>query len=237
MKLKHKLPLIAELSHINLTNNELKEAVNLVKTLDNQFVNVIDANKKLCGIHHILASDAYNNFLQISLTDSLINTDTTLDDCVLEHDRLQASGRISSMKLKLQEVTSDYSVYNEKLYTEKTQIYHDNKKLFEGIFSKFKSKPIRARLVKLCAGTSVTPHIDYDPSYAVRVIIPLISTEDCVNMFWRKNTPESYYLKPGIAYFLNTGYRHAVINWSKTDRYTILVSVDGTEDINNLLNL
>lgn len=236
MKLKHRLPLIAELPHLNLTPDELIQTVDLVKSLEDEFVNVVEANKKLCGIHHVLASDAYANFFQIALTDSRLNTDpATVEDCSIEHTRLNSSGMVSNMKVKLQEVSSDNSVYNEKLYTEKTSVYESNKYLLDGIFSRFRGKPTRARFVKLNSGTSVAPHIDYDPGYAVRVIIPIISTEDCLNIFWRKGIPEVYHLKPGVAYFLNTGYRHAVVNLSKSDRYTILVSIDGIDDINNLI--
>jgi hypothetical protein len=107
--------------------------------------------------------------------------------------------------------------------------------LFDGILSKFRGKTTRVRLVKLDSGSSVAPHIDYDPSYAVRIIIPIIASPECINITWAKNEVHSTFFEPGKAYFLNTGYKHAVVNMSKHARYTFMISVTGTADIDHLI--
>ena len=76
---------------------------------------------------------------------------------------------------------------NESTYTAKTKIYDKYAEIFDSIFSKIKGVSTRARLVKLSSGSNVTPHIDYDPSYAVRIIIPIIADNECLNVFWVKN--------------------------------------------------
>ncbi len=63
----------------------------------------------------------------------------------------------------------------------------------------------------------------------------LIILPECVNIFWAKNQVHSIAFEPGKAYFLNTGYKHAVMNFNKHDRYTFMISIDGTEDINHLI--
>jgi hypothetical protein len=235
-RLKHKLPLYSELPHLSLTSEELTSLKNLIHQSESNFKSVLEINKGLCGIHHTLASTVYDNFFQIGLTDSEVSKDDiTLEECELSHDLISGNGIMSGIKNRVKVSTDINSPYNEKTYTKKNSFYHDNAVLFDGIFSRFKSTPTRIRLVKLLANTNVSPHIDYDPSYSVRVIIPIISPSDCLNIFWQHNTPISFNMGEGIAYFLNTGYRHAVVNLSKEDRYTLLISVDGTNDIDALL--
>lgn len=236
MKLKHKLPLVAEIPHLSLTDEELMESQNLVKRLETEFVSVLEANKQLCGIHHILAKEAYSNFFQIALTDNKNNLEEiSLNQCEILHNNFQTDKPIQSLKIKKSVVNDNDSPFNELNYIEKTEIYMANKNFLDKIFKKFLGIPTRTRLVKLKAGTTVAPHIDYDPSYATRIIIPIIASEDCLNIFWEKNEIKTFTLQQGKAYFLNTGYKHAVVNLGKTDRYTFLISVLGTHDINQFI--
>lgn len=235
-RLKHRLPLIAELNHLSLLSGEIITLKDLVKDLDSQFASVFEVNKKLCGINHILAKDAYANFFQIPLTDNQNNVlDTSIDDCQLIHEDFNIDGIYSGVKRKKNSGLSTESPFNELEYTKQTNFYLDNKQLFDTIFSRFLGKPARSRLVKLEAGTIVSPHIDYDPSYAVRVIIPIISPEECVNIFWQKGVAKIYHLNEGTAYFLNTGFKHAVVNMGKEDRYTLLISVNTSKDIDHII--
>jgi len=234
--LKHKLPIYSIIEHLCLDNNLLAELQHIIIELESEFLSVVEVNKSLCGIHHELAKSVYDNFFQISLTDSEFNkNDVDLDSCEVVHNDLHKSSMSENIRRKKLISTLSDSPLNERTYTHSTKTYLKYKDIFDKVVSKFKGRPTRIRLVKLQAGTSIAPHIDYDPSYAVRIIIPVIATPDCVNIFWAKNQVHSVAFEPGKAYFLNTGYKHAVMNFSKHDRYTFMISIDGTEDINHLI--
>ena len=68
--LKHRLPSCSVLSHLCLDEQTLIELQSCMMVLKNEFISVFDVNKELCGIHHSLASQVYDNFFQIALTDS-----------------------------------------------------------------------------------------------------------------------------------------------------------------------
>jgi len=232
MKLKHQLPTYSIIDHLSLDEELLLELQNCVSELNNEFKSVLEVNKGLCGVHHDLLKSVYDNFFQISLTDSVVeNKNITMNECEVAHDNLYKNGYRHKQLLAL----DDNNVLNESTYTSKTDIYHRYAHIFDKVLAKFKGSPTRIRLVKLEAGSNVSPHIDYDPSYAVRIIIPIIADPECVNVFWVKNDVEATMFVPGKAYFLNTGYKHAVMNMSKCDRYTFMISINGTEDIDHLI--
>lgn len=236
MKLKHRLPSHSVIDHLSLTPVQLESLINCVHELESEFKSVLEVNKELCGIHHDLASKVYDNFFQISLTDSTVeNKSTTIEECEVVDEDIHSRGLIKSYRKRIELTTDSSSPMNESTYTAKTKIYDNYAEMFDSIFSKIKGKSTRARLVKLSSGSNVTPHIDYDPSYAVRIIIPIIADNECLNVFWVKNNIETIAFTPGKAYFLNTGYKHAVMNFSKHDRYTLLISINGTQDIDHLL--
>ena len=232
-KLKHKLPPYSIIDHLCLDDSTLTQLIDCVKFMDSNFKSVFETNKGLCGTHHDLASQVYDNFYQINLTDSTIdNPDVTIDDCeIINNDMISSSYYYRKKQL----YSTSGGVMDESTYTVKTKYYEQYQSLFDNILAKFKGRPTRIRLVKLMAGTNVLPHIDYDPSYAVRIIFPIISHHECLNLFWVKNNIEVTTFKPGNAYFLNTGYKHSVLNLSKTDRYTFMVSVKGTDDIDHII--
>ena len=232
--LKHRLPSCSVLSHLCLDEQTLIELQSCMMVLKNEFISVFDVNKELCGIHHSLASQVYDNFFQIALTDSEAVNNAPDISCEKIASELYKGSISQSVRRKKAISTTSNSPFNELSYTKKTETYNRYQTLFDKIFLTFKSQPTRIRLVRLAAGAIVPPHIDYDPSYAVRIIIPIISNPECLNLFWVKNNSETFYLRPGQAYFLNTGYRHAVVNLSHSDRYTLMVTLSGTEDINQL---
>jgi hypothetical protein len=237
MKLKHRLPSYSIVDHLSLTQPQLESLVACVHELESEFKSVLEVNKELCGIHHDLASKVYENFFQISLTDSTVeNKSISMEECEIVDQTLHGNSIVQNYRKRIELTTSETSPMNESTYTAKTKIYDKYAEIFDSIFSNIKGKSTRARLVKLGAGSNVTPHIDYDPSYAVRIIIPIIADNECLNVFWVKNNIETVAFTPGKAYFLNTGYKHAVMNFSKYDRYTLLISINGTQDIDHLLN-
>ena len=237
MKLKHRLPAFSVIDHLSLDNETLNSLTNITRDLETEFLSVLEANKKLCGVNHDLTQSVYDNFFQISLTESEFNTDDiSLEECETSYDSLHKDPLSKSIRQKKILANSDNSYLNENLYNATTDSYNRYSDIFYKILKNFKSKTTRVRLVKLNAGTSIPPHIDYDPSYAVRIILPIISNQDCVNVFWTKGEVISTSFTPGKAYFLNTGYKHAVMNFSKHDRYTFMVSVNGIDDIKHLIN-
>jgi hypothetical protein len=236
MKLKYRLPSHSLIDHLSLTPIQLEQMVNCITELKSEFKSILEVNKELCGIHHELASRVYDNFFQIGLTDSTVeNKSITLEECEVVNTELHKDSVVKNYRKRMELTISDTSPMNESTYTSKTKTYDRYANVLDGIFSNFKGSTTRARLVKLSANTSISPHIDYDPSYAVRIIIPIISEPDCVNVFWVKNVIETVTLSPGKAYFLNTGYKHAVMNFGKHDRYTLMISINGTQDIDHLL--
>lgn len=223
MKLKYKLPNYARLN-LNFDIEKLKKEV---EKIDHLFTNVYDANGKLCANHHVLATEVHSFFDQINLTTSKNLKKISTNEC----DTLL---NLNSVKNRLRQKVTDDEIL-EKNYNIPEDIYKNS--YFEEIINSFKSPAIRVRLTKLKPNKSLIPHIDYDPSYAVRIIIPIISNPGCINQFWRKNKLEEVWLKnDGSCYFLNTGVKHSVKNISNEERIALMFSLDGIEDIKFLID-
>ena len=236
-KLKHLLPAFSILEHCSLDETTLSEMVQCINELDAEFKTTIEVNKKLCSVHNDLTHTSYSSFYQIGLTDtSAENQEVTFEELDQINKELNAGSNTENYRLKQKLSTEENSPMNESTFTVKTETYNRYHRLFDSIINKFKGNPTRIRLVKLQAGASITPHIDYDPSYSVRVIIPIMAEKECINLFWVKNNVEAVTFTPGNAYFLNTGFKHAVINYSDKDRYTFMITLKDTKDIDHLLN-
>lgn len=96
------------------------------------------------------------------------------------------------------------------------------------LLEQFKSKPVRARFVKLMPDEEISPHIDYSPKYALKVHIPVYTHSDAVLGF------DGYgdkHLPVGYAFAINTGIRHWAKNNSRKQRVHLIVSLDGQEDL------
>jgi hypothetical protein len=236
-KLKHLLPTHSILEHCSLDDDTLQEMIQCINELNDEFKTTIEVNKKLCSVHNDLTHTSYSNFYQIGLTDTNAeNEEVTFEELNRINIELTAGSTTENYRLKQKLSTEENNPMNESTFTVQTDTYKRYQSLFDKIVNKFRGMPTRMRLVKLKAGASITPHIDYDPSYSVRVIIPILSEKECVNLFWVKNKVEAVTFKPGQAYFLNTGFKHAVINYSDKDRYTFMITVRTTKDIDHLIN-
>lgn len=203
---KHKLPTIADLN-LNINLTKLQQETD--KLLE-KFVDVRTANPMLCDNHLELVKSVYDNFEQINLTEpkELLPYTASIKD-----------------RLKRKE---------EHLYKIPTADYENS--YFQKIINQLKASASRVRITKLAAGKEIPFHVDYDVSYAVRCICPIYSDDLVVNQFKRNNVIEEYVLKPGHAYFLNIGYPHAVFNRSDKPRIALMFSLEGTDDLENLLN-
>lgn len=203
---KKDLPLTANLN-LDIDLNKLRTETN---KLAEKFVDVRSANPMLCMNHEELVKDVYDNFEQINLT---------TPSEILPHT--------TSIKERLRRK-------EEHLYNVPTEDYIGS--YFEQIVTQCKAPASRIRITKLAPGKMIPWHVDYDVSYAVRCIVPVYGGSNVVNLFKRNGKLEAFNLEDGTANFLNIGYAHAVVNMSDEPRIALMFSLDGTDDLENLLN-
>lgn len=225
VKLKYKLPNYIKLPY-QFDVAKLEE--NLQKVLGH-FQGVMEANKYLCANNHRLVASVYDHFEQINLTvfNGVMSEDApcTVEACEAVYDANSARSR-----LRRENVAPEL---DERNYNLPTELYTGS--YFEEVVKSFKSPAIRVRLTKLKPGKELNAHIDYDPSYAVRIIIPIRTNPGVINKFWRKSEYEELSLEAGCPYFLNTGVLHSVENSGTEDRIALMFSLDGTTDINQYI--
>lgn len=222
-KLKYKLPNIVKLPY-KFDIDKLKYELGLVA--DN-FVGVLEANGTLCANNHRLVKDVYDHFEQINLTTFKDNeAEISLELCETTYNE-------NSPRERLRRVNINPGL-DERNYNTPSSSFTGS--YFEEVVKTFKCQAMRVRLTKLIPGKSLVPHIDYDPSYATRIIIPIETNEQVLNQFWRKDQYEEIHLPAdGSAFFLNTGVKHAVVNNGTTDRIALMFSLDGTDDIDTYI--
>ena len=201
---KHNLPTIANLN-LNINLARLRKTTDLIA---DTFVDVRSANPMLCMNHEDLVKSVYDNFEQINLT---------TPSEILSHT--------TSIKERLKRK-------EEHLYNVPTEIYKGS--YFENIVSQCKAPASRIRITKLAPGKMIPWHVDYDVSYGVRCIVPIYGDNNVINLFKRNDKIEAYNLEDGQAYFLNIGYKHAVVNMSKKPRIALMFTLDGTDDLLNI---
>ena len=206
MRTKYKLPTHGELTHIKIDLDKLRAATDILSA---EYVDVKTANKALCDNHMALSKSVYDNFKQINLTE--------LNGEELEYtDDIKVRLRRNEEKL--------YNKPNDKLIGS----------YFEEITNQFKCDKMRVRITKLDGHTDVPMHIDYDPTYATRVVIPVYTNEKVKNVFKVKGKKVETYLEAGKAYFFNTGFAHGVFNESDEPRIAFMFSLDGQDDITDI---
>ena len=201
---KHNLPTIANLN-LNINLAQLRKTTDLIA---DTFVDVRSANPMLCMNHEDLVKSVYDNFEQINLT---------TPSEILSHT--------TSIKERLKRK-------EEHLYNVPTEIYKGS--YFENIVSQCKAPASRIRITKLAPGKMIPWHVDYDVSYGVRCIVSIYGDNNVINLFKRNDKIEAYNLEDGQAYFLNIGYKHAVVNMSKKPRIALMFTLDGTDDLLNI---
>lgn len=208
LRKKYQLPIIAELTHINIDLLRLQTECDKFAY---KFTNVVSANPTLCMNHAELVSNVYETFEQVNLT-NITGQPMEYTDNIKERIRRK----------------------EETMYNEETTDYKNS--YFKEIVDQFTAPAMRIRITKLAAGKHIPYHIDYDPSYATRIIVPIYTTSDVENRFVIKNKEVIHYLEAGKAYFLNTGFKHAVYNKSNTPRIALMFSLDGQHDLENISN-
>ena len=206
--------------------------------LANDYGNVMETNKALCSNNCDLVESVYKHFKQVNLTE--FNPDhkaPTLEECRELCDTAGTGDhtltRAQKYKLRTQRTDQLDPALDERNYNKPTENYTGS--YFEEVVKSFNSDAIRVRLVRLDPGKTLSPHIDYDPTYAIRVIVPIFAEEEATNYFWRKGKTESFHLVPdGSAYFLNIGLRHTVINTGTRPRISLMFSLKDQQDIQEI---
>jgi len=185
-------------------NIDIKKLQSECDKFAHNFVDVQSANKDLCMNHSKIAK-IYKYFEEVSLTTSTKQFEPT------ENTRERILRR------------------EEMFWNNPTENFVNS--YFKEITDQFIAPVTRVRLTKLPPKKDLIFHVDYDPSYAVRVVVPIYTNNQVKNLFKWNGQEESYFLEEGKAYFLNTGIEHAVINESNEPRIALIFSLDGQEDI------
>lgn len=235
---KHSYPTFAKLPNVRFDIERLREEVG---KLNEKWVNVFQANRGLCATHHDLAEDNHAHFDQINLTyfEPSLNEFLDLTDLKAECKVIANSDELGSTKTqkyrtKIKRLENLPPAMNEHNWYHPLPLY-EGSYIQQAIESQFKSKPIRVRLTRLRAGKHLTPHIDYDTTYAIRIIVPISGTDGVTNVFWPRNQREEYHMPAdGSAYFLNIGYKHSVEHDGTEDRVSLMFSLPTQEDIADL---
>jgi len=102
--------------------------------------------------------------------------------------------------------------------------------LVKNIETKFKTKCVFARILKLKKGGNIYDHTDGDifNKKKYRCAIPLTK---CYPDCWMNINKESYYMEPGNFYSTNVSYIHSVTNNSEVDRINIVIDLLPSEKL------
>ncbi len=206
--------------------------------LGNSYGNVMETNKALCSNNCDLVESVYKHFKQVNLTE--FNPDykaPTLEECRELCDTVGTGDhtltKTQKYKLRTKRTGQLDPGLDERNYNKPTEAYLNS--YFQEVVESFKADAIRVRLVRLDPGKTLTPHIDYDTTYAVRVIVPVFAEEEATNYFWRRGKEEAYHLKAdGSAYFLNIGFAHTVVNSGSTPRISLMFSLKDQLDLQEI---
>ncbi len=223
---KHRLPSYYKLTCIKF---DIPKILAEIKNYESHFANVLESNKALCLNNPQLVQSVYEHYEQISLTEF---SGKQKDLCSVEHcvEKAENAGTSAPLskrqqyKIKLSE-RFDVPEMDERNYNAPTKLYTNS--YIQSCVETFTSQPMRVRIVKLKAGKKVDWHIDYDPSFAVRIILPLVTHPLVINKTKRKNIIEECFMPAdGHPWFLNTGFAHYVENKSDIDRIILMFSLN-----------
>lgn len=235
---KYQLPLVQRIPHVHFDIQKLRQEV---VRYNNLWTSIFNANQELCSAHPELAEKNYEHFDQINFTTykNFVTKEADIkglkEDCRhLSETIRQTHGRIGSYKKKITRSQDINPALNEHNWNQPLDFYRGSY-IEQEIGRQFRALPIRVRMVRLKAGKSLTPHIDYDPTYAVRVVVPIITDLKVTNSFWKKGDRYDVHLPAdGSAYFLNVGFAHSVENKSSVDRISLMFSLDSQLDLQKI---
>jgi len=173
-------------------------------------------------------------YYQESLNDVLDLTELRNECKITANSESLGKSKTEKYRTKTRRLEGLPAPMNEHNWHHPLPIYK-NSYLKEAIESQFNATPIRVRLSRIRSGKFLTPHIDYGPEYAVRVIVPIQGTDKVYNKVWRRGVEETYEMPAnGSAYFLNVGLKHSVVHEGTEDRIALMFSLPTQEDIQTL---
>lgn len=223
---KRDLPVCVEIPGIRIDVEKVKEEI---KKIEHMWQDIYAANPGITNLHHSdFVDNAYINLREIPLMVLPPEQMKSADDFTKDDLGKDLKERIRNKKAKGANLPP---AANEMLWDYKTEACIGNY-FDEFLSTTFKSQVCRARLHKLGPGLHLAPHIDYDPSYGVRIVCPISGTEGTVNQFWVNGEYQEYSLPAdGRVYFLNTGFKHGVVNNGTEPRIALLATLKTQEDI------
>ena len=214
--------------HIQFDLTKLRQAL---IPFSSQFTDIYEANK---GLHlnydDNLVSSVKDYFFQVSLTKSSVPVPM---DFSLKNYKNDDRGSHTQKYRKAISRRTDFPWLDEHNWNVPTKPFQDS--YFYKCVQRFKNSAIRVRLTTINAGKIVTPHIDYDINYAVRIVVPIYTNKQCWNCFWLKGQKLKFHIPAdGHPYFLNVGLKHSVENRGKKNRIAFMFSLAGVDDILHL---
>jgi hypothetical protein len=223
---KRDLPVCVEIPGIRFDIEKIKAEITKIEHL---WEDIYKANPGITKLHDpSFVHNAYRNLKEIPLMVMPPELMKVADDFTLEDLGKDLKDRIRNKKAKGANLppTANEMVWDYQTEACKGTYFE------EALLGSFKSQVCRARLHKLGPGLHLDPHIDYDPSYGVRIVCPISGTEGTINQFWVNGEYQEYNLPAdGRVYFLNTGFKHGVVNNGSEPRIALLATLKTQEDI------
>lgn len=214
---KHHLPSYYPLTRYRFDITKLREA-----TLDasDYFTDVFQSNSDLCKNNPELTDKVYDHYEQVSLTKF---NGASAPVPAADLTARTSMSRTQEYRQKIGK-RFDNPQMDERNYNLPTELYSGSH--FEACVSQFNAAPMRVRLVKLKPGKVVDFHIDYDPSFSVRIVVPVFTNEHVWNYTKRGNELEKIHLPAdGTPWFLNTGFSHSAVNEGDSERIILMFSL------------
>jgi quercetin dioxygenase-like cupin family protein len=223
---KRDLPICVEIPNIKFDIEKIKLEIDKIK---NNWTDIYEANPGITNLHEgSFVQNAYENLKEIPLMTLSEDQMKLANEYTVEDLGSSVRDRIRNKKAKGANLPP---AANEMLWDVPTDVARDTY-FMDILYNKFQSETCRARLHYLAPGKSLAPHIDYDPSYGVRVVCPIQGTEHTTNHFWVNGEEQTYNLPAdGRVWFLNTGFKHSVVNNGTEPRIALLLTLKSQEDI------
>lgn len=101
------------------------------------------------------------------------------------------------------------------------------------VLKEFRPYLHRCRFAKLNPHCEVKPHIDYDTTYSIRLHIPILTNDKCINGGISKDNViiETALPADGTVWFVNQGVKHWAKNDGDTPRVHLILSIDSQKFI------
>ena len=223
---KRNLPACAPIPNIKFDIEAMKQEL---ATIGDKWQNIYDANPGITKLHDQgFLSQIYSTLHEIPLMSMSPENMKKAEDFKIEDIGKSKIERVRNKSAKGDNLPP---TANEMLWDYPLDDYRGSY-FEEAINANFKAEACRARIHLLEPGKDISPHIDYDPSYGVRVICPISGTEGVTNFFWYNGEKQEYNLPAdGSVYFLNTGFKHAVENRGTENRIALVWTLKSQEDI------